>query len=86
MAILKRDIDFNVKRPFKNIITCSVLTAVSLGDSIFFIKKQGSFDTISFCEFLKTLTYPNKTVIFMDNVSFHHSRQVKELIQDKGWD
>src|SRR6185436_684730 len=75
-----------IKRPYTHITTCSVLAAVSLDKSIIFKKKEGSFDTISFCDFLQKLQYPPKTVIIMDNVSFHHSNMVKELINKKGWD
>lgn len=64
----------------------SVLSAVSLGDKIKTTKKYGSYDTESFCNFLNSLDYPKKTVLIMDNVSFHHTKKVKEIINHKEWD
>jgi transposase len=64
----------------------SVLSAVSIGDKIKTTKKYGSYDTESFCNFLNSLDYPNKTVIIMDNVSFHHTKKVKEIVNVKEWD
>jgi len=75
-----------IKRPYIRITTCSVLAAITQDNPVIFKKKEGSFETVSFCEFLRILTYPEKTVILMDNVSFHHAKQVKELIKEKGWD
>ncbi len=64
----------------------SVLSAVSIGDKINITKKYGSYDTNSFCSFLNSLDYPKKTVLIMDNVSFHHAKDVKEVVKNKGWD
>jgi len=74
-----------VKRPQSNIKTYSVLAAVSIGDPVIFSKKLGSYNTDTFCEFLTNLNYPEKTVIIMDNVSFHHSLKVKNIIIKKKW-
>lgn len=63
----------------------SVLSAVSMGDNIVMAKKYGSYDTDSFCDFLNNLNYPKKTVLIMDNVSFHHTKKVKEITNEKGW-
>jgi len=72
------------KRPFVRITTCSVLAAVSKENPIIFKKKQGSFETLSFCEFLKSLTYPAKTVILMKSVAcMISSREAGKRI-DKG--
>jgi len=75
-----------VKRPKSNIITKSVVTAVSIGDPIVFLKKSGSFNTESYCNFLNSLSFPSKSVLLMDNVRFHHSLKVRELASNKGWD
>jgi len=75
-----------IKRPYTRITTCSVVAAITQDKSIVFEKKDGSFDSISFCSFLQKLQYPAKTVIIMDNVAFHHSKIVKELIYKKGWE
>lgn len=76
----------NIKKPVARVTTQSVLTSVSIGDPIQYCKKEGSFNTESFCAFLKTLNYPEKSVLIMDNVSFHHSKLVMEVIINKGWD
>jgi len=54
-----------IKRPYVRITTCSVLAAITQDNPVVFTKKEGSFETISFCKFLRTLTYPEKTVILM---------------------
>lgn len=45
-----------------------------------------SFDTTSFLEFLITLNLPRNTVIFLDNVSFHHSKVIKNFARDNDID
>lgn len=67
-----------VKRPKTMLKTHSVLTAVSMNDPVIYSKKIGSYNTESFYDFLSGLNYPKRTVIIMDNVSFHHSSKVKE--------
>ena len=74
------------KRPWVNTKTKSVLAAVSPSKDVTYKIKEGSYDSRSFCDFLNKLDYPKNTVILMDNVSFHHSKLVKELIKSKGWD
>ena len=75
-----------VKRPYIHITTHSVVAAVCKDKPIIFKKKKGSFNSISFCDFLEDLQYPTKTVILMYNVAFHHSKKVIELIHKKGWE
>lgn len=48
------------------------------------VLKKGSFNTSNLLEFLKTLTLPKHSVILLDNVSFHHSKEVKQLAQELG--
>lgn len=43
------------------------------------------YNKISFLEFLKSLDLPHNTIILMDNVSFHHSKDVISYIKNKGW-
>jgi transposase len=45
----------------------------------------GSFNSLSFSLFLESLPVPEGTVILLDNVSFHHSRIVKEVADRKGF-
>ena len=46
---------------------------------------RGSVNTTGFVEFLKTLNLPKNSVILLDNVSFHHSKEVKEFCQSQSW-
>lgn len=82
----KKGIRFYVKRPFSRITTHSVVAVVSLNEPLVFCKKQGSFNTESYYDFLNSLNLPSKTVLLMDNVRFHHSKIIKELASLKGWD
>ena len=75
-----------IKRPLTRVTTCSVLSSVTLNEKPIYIKKFGSFNTQSFYDFLNGLKYPNGTVLLMDNVKFHHSKIIKELAKQKGWD
>ena len=74
-----------IKRPYNRITTQSVVAAIS-SEKINYYKKEGSFNSDNFCYFLETLKYPSKSVLIMDNVSFHHSQKVKEVIKNKEWD
>ncbi len=38
------------------------------------------------CEFLEGLDLPEKSVILLDNVSFHHSRSVYNIASKRSWD
>ena len=48
--------------------------------------KPGSFNTSTFLDFLAAADLPKGCVILLDNVSFHHSKAVKALAADRGWD
>jgi transposase len=48
------------------------------------IKKIESFNTQSFLSFIESLNLQHGTVVLLDNVSFHHSKVVKELFVSKG--
>ncbi len=43
------------------------------------------FNKTSFVDFLKTLDLPKNTIILLDNVSFHHSKEVINYIKSKMW-
>ena len=82
----KRNTRLNIKRPNVNITTHSACTAISKNHSVQYKLIKGSFDSEKFRDFLETLHFPPKTVILMDNVSFHHSKIVKELVDLREWD
>jgi transposase len=58
--------------------TSSVCCSYSYGS---FVKKN--IHTERFCGFLNTLKTENNDVILMDNVRFHHSKVVQELLKKK---
>lgn len=65
------------------------ITAVTLADSetnkVTFTLLQGHCDTSKFVTFLQQYQFPPNTVFVMDNVSFHHSRLVKNVFDDRKW-
>jgi len=66
----------------------SVLAAINQSKLLTYSKQSTSFNRISFLEFLnknKSL-FPKKTVLVMDNASFHHSKEVNDLALQQGWD
>ena len=61
----------------------SVCACASEQGWIGFSKKEGSFNHESFLQFLKSLEIPPSSVLLLDNVSFHHSKNVKEYLSSK---
>jgi transposase len=47
---------------------------------------HGSFNSISFLEFMKSLDIPIKSVILLDNVRFHYSKAVAQFAETRQWD
>jgi transposase len=45
---------------------------------------KGSTNTAVFLAFLESINIPENTVLLMDNVSFHHSKVIKEFVKSKG--
>ena len=67
-----------IKRNQPSMKTISSLVIASQ-NGIFKQKEYvGSYNTELFMSFLNELNLPNNSVILLDNVSFHHSKQVKE--------
>lgn len=67
---------------FKNKSVCCCIT--SQGELIYEIKNC-AYNNILFLDFLKKLNYPENTIILLDNVRFHHSINIKEYINLRGW-
>lgn len=61
----------------------SVCACASRNGWVGFHQKNGSFDTQSFLLFLKSLELPPSSVLLLDNVSFHHSKVVKDYLESK---
>ena len=66
----------------RNTSVCSCIT--SNGDIKYEISNK-PFNRESFLSFLQNLDFPKGTILLIDNVSFHHSKIVKEYITEKGW-
>jgi len=66
----------------KNKSTCSCI--ISNGD-INYKTQLVPYNKISFIDFLTTLKLPSKTIILLDNVSFHHSKDVINYAKSRNW-
>lgn len=66
--------------------TISSLVIISQQNIIKHQEITGSFNTSLFLKFLENLELPEKSVILLDNVRFHHSVVVKELANKRKWD
>ena len=66
----------------RNTSVCSCIT--SNGDIKYELSNK-PFNRGSFLSFLQSLDFPKGTILLIDNVSFHHSKMVKEYITEKGW-
>jgi transposase len=74
-----------IKTKLPRMTSVSSICCVSNQQIISHKELQGSVNTIKFVEFLKTLTLPKNSVILLDNVRFHHSRDVKEYCDLQSW-
>jgi len=45
------------------------------------MKKDGSFNKATFLEFLQALNIPPFSVLLLDNIRFHHSKEVKDYLK-----
>ncbi len=75
----------NIKRLYTRITSQSVLSASST-KQLTYIKSSKPFNSLSFSNFIKELEEPKGSVIILDNVSFHHSKIVKEVAKEKDYD
>lgn len=66
----------------------SVLAVISSSSLISYQKQNKPYDRVTFLEFLKKHKdiFPKGCVVVMDNVSFHHCKEIKAFIHECGWD
>lgn len=64
----------------------SVLACASSKGWLATCKSSKAFETKAFHSFLDSLNLPSGSVILLDNVSFHHSKIVKDLCASKGFE
>lgn len=71
-----------IKKLKPRITTVSYVVACTNKKIILKHKTNGSFNTDKFYNFIKELNIEPKTVILLDNVSFHHSKIIQELVNN----
>lgn len=67
-----------------NITTTSFVVVASKDGIIEKMQSKKSFNTTTFLDFLKTITFPKNSVLLLDNVAFHHSKVVKSFAEEQG--
>ncbi len=72
-----------VRRKPARVTTRSLLAAITTQGHLHTHVIEGSFNTIKFVEALKAFPLPQGSVIMLDNVSFHHSKAVKDYAAEK---
>ena len=73
---------FYVRKKLPTIITTSSVCSVFSDGKMTKHNVRGSFNTEKFIDFLKTLKTRSRDVILMDNVRFHHSKDVYNYLKD----
>ena len=75
-----------IKKKHVRITTQSVVAAHDSNGWIGFKRKPGSYNKESFLEFLKSIPLRSKDVLLMDNIRFHHNKEVKNYLSSIGVD
>lgn len=75
-----------IRKKLPRITTTSVIACASLDGWIKTQASQKANNTKSFLNFLYSLNLTPNTVILLDNVSFHHSKIVKDFLASKNVD
>jgi len=81
----KSKINYIKYKPNVNSINKSVCSCVTSKGNIIFNIQNKPYTKITFLNFLKTLNFSENTIILLDNVSFHHSKIIKNYDIDKKW-
>ena len=74
-----------IKKPSPRMTTVSALALISRDAIVQYRTREGSYNTQTFIDFLNALDISPGTVILLDNVSFHHSKVVKALAEQREW-
>ena len=82
----KKGSRLHVKRPKSHMTTYSVIAAAGVSRPLHYSIHKDSVNAEVFSKYLSTIEAPPKTVLLMDNVSFHHSYRVREVASSRGWD
>jgi transposase/predicted transcriptional regulator len=79
----KRGSKLFIRKNVQRVTTVSALVCVSNQGLVSKSLVKGSFNTELFLEFVNNLNLVPNTVLLLDNVSFHHSKVVKEFARLK---
>ena len=82
----KKGTPLYVRKKAPRVTTVSVVVCVSKHGLVKRKKIVGAFNTVEFLDFLQSMELPEKTVILLDNVRFHHSKVVKHYAETQQWD
>ena len=74
-----------VRKARPRVTTQSTLVIISKDRILKRETLQGSYNKQRFLSFLESLDLPINTVILLDNVKFHHSKDVQEFANKKQW-
>jgi len=86
MGYGRRGVPLRLARRPARVTTTSVLAAASSDGHFTFSSRTGSYNAASFSQFVRDLDMPPRTVVLLDNVSFHHSAVTRQAAADKGYD
>ena len=78
-AIKGRKLYITKKQP--RMTSVSVCACASNQRWVKVVKKEGSFNKDTFLAFLQGLQLPSKSVLLLDNIRFHHSKDVKDYLE-----
>jgi transposase len=81
----KSHINYIKYKPNINSINKSVCSCITSNGNISYKIQNNPYTKITFLDFLKTLNLPKNTIILLDNVSFHHSKIIKNYALSKQW-
>ena len=64
-----------IKKKLSRMTSISVCACCSSSKWIGYAKKEGSYNKASFLDFLKSIDLPSNSVLLLDNIKFHHSKE-----------
>ena len=82
----RRGVPLRLPRRPARVTTTSVLAAACSDGSFSYNRRTGSYNAESFAQFVRQLPFPPRTVLLLDNVSFHHSAVTRHAAAEKGFD
>ncbi len=80
-----RGVKLFVRKKIPRVSTTSVIACASSDGWMSTQSFEQAIDKSIFLSYLNDLFLPEGTVIMLDNVSFHHSKQVVDYCHDRGW-